>query len=320
TLKESLDLVNKQFGKGSVFVLGESDVLNVEVIPLGIPSIDRALGVGGFPRGRIIEIYGPESGGKSTLALHLIAAAQKDGGKAGYIDAEHSFDPKYAAKIGVNIKELVVSQPDHGEQALEIADALVKSNDLDVIVVDSVAALVPKAELEGDMGQPQMGLQARLMSQGLRKLTGNVSKSRCVFIFINQLRDKIGVMFGNPETTTGGKALKFYASMRLDIRKIEIIKDGDKPVGAVSRIKVVKNKCAPPFGQAEITMIFGEGFSREADLLEVAVEKNLIEKSGSWYSWHNQKIGQGKEQARLYLKSNPGAFRDIYNDIQKADK
>jgi recombination protein RecA len=319
TLKESLADIHKQFGKGSAFRLGDGESLAVEVIPIGIPSLDRALGVGGFPRGRIIEIYGPESGGKSTLAMHLIAAAQKAGGQAAYVDVEHSFDPRYGKVIGMDVENLIVSQPDYGEQALEITNSLVKSGDMDVIVIDSVAALVPKAELEGDVGQPQMGLQARLMSQGLRMLTGNVSKSKVILVFINQLRDKIGVMFGNPETTTGGKALKFYASLRLDVRRKEVIKDGDRPVGAITRIKVVKNKVAAPFGEAELVMIYGEGFSAEADLLEVAVEKSVVSKEGTWYTICGDRR-QGKEQARLYLKEHPEAFKKVYEAVRKVDK
>jgi len=320
SLKEAIDLVNKTFGKGSVFVLGEGDKLKVEVIPTGIPSLDAALGVGGFPRGRIIEAYGPESCGKSTLALHLIAAAQKLGGKAAYVDIECSFDPEYAKAIGVDVKNLIVSQPDWGEQALEITDALVKSNDLDVIVVDSIAALVPKAELEGEMGQPQMGLMARMMSQGLRKLTGNVARSRCVLFFINQLRDKIGVVFGNPETTTGGKALRFYASIRIDLRRKEIIKDGDKPVGAVTKVKITKNKTAPPFGETSLTMVFGEGFSKEADIIELGVDKKVLEKAGSWYSYKGERIGQGAENARIFLKGNPDVSDRIYKECIESIK
>jgi recombination protein RecA len=320
TLKESISGIQKQFGKGSVFVLGGRESLAISVIPSGIPSLDSALRVGGFPRGRIVEIYGPESGGKSTLALTIIAMAQKAGGQAAYIDAEHAFDVDYAKVLGVDIDNLIVSQPDYGEQALEIADALVKSNEVDVVVVDSVAALVPKAELEGEMGQQSMGLQARLMSQALRKLTGSVSKSHTVFIFINQLRDKIGVMFGNPETTTGGKALKFYASVRLDIRRKEVIKEGDKPVGAITRIKAVKNKCGTPFGETELTLIYGQGFSAELDLLEVAVERGVVEKSGAWYNFGKDRLGQGREQARKFLKDNPEVKKTVFEAVQKVDK
>lgn len=308
------------FGKGSAFRLGDGESLAMEVIPSGIPSLDAALRIGGFPRGRIVEILGVESGGKSTLAMTVIAAAQKLGGNGAIIDVEHSFDPAWGKKLGMDVDNLIISQPDWGEQALEIADALVQSNDLDVIVIDSVAALVPKAELEGEMGQVQMGLQARLMSQALRKLTANVAKSRAVLIFINQIRFKIGIAYGNPETSPGGNALKFYASVRLDVRRKEVVKDGDTPVGAVTKIKVQKNKCGAPFGETELLLVYGEGFSAEADLLEVAVERGVVEKSGSWYSWNGEKIGQGKEQARIYLKDNPEVFKKIYEAVQKLDK
>jgi len=321
TLKDSINQVQKQFGKGSVFVMGGREALHVSAISTGFPSLDEALRCGGFPRGRVVEIYGPESGGKSTLVLHIIAAAQKAGGHAAYIDVEHSIDPDYCARIGVDIENLVISQPDYGEQALEIADALVKSNELDVVVIDSVAALVPKAELEGEMGQPQMGLQARLMSQALRKLTGTIAKSKTCLIFINQLRDKIGVMFGNPETTTGGKALKFYASVRLDIRRKEFLKEGDKIVGIVSAVKAVKNKCGVPFGETKLTMIYGtEGFSKELDILEFAVEKGVVEKSGSWYTYGKEKLGQGREQARVFLRENEKIRNAILEAVRKEEK
>ncbi|HEY6905159.1 MAG TPA: recombinase RecA, partial [Candidatus Acidoferrales bacterium] len=306
---KNLDLaisqIEKQYGKGSIMRLGNRDVLvPVSVIPTGSISIDAALGVGGFPRGRVIEVYGPESGGKTTLTLHVIAEAQKTGGIAAFIDAEHALDPIYARKLGVDVDNLLVSQPDNGEQALEIAEALIRSGGVDVVVVDSVAALVPKAELEGEMGEPQMGLQARLMSQALRKLTAIVSKSRTCLIFINQIREKIGVMFGNPETTTGGRALKFYSSIRVDIRRIQSIKDGDRVVGSRTRAKIVKNKVAAPFREAEFDILYGEGISREGDLLDLAVNNNILEKSGSWFSYKGERIGQGRENARQFLKDN----------------
>jgi recombination protein RecA len=297
--------IEKSYGKGSIMRLGSKDVLvPVSVIPSGCLSIDAALGVGGFPRGRVIEIYGPESGGKTTMTLHVIAEAQKLGGQAAFIDAEHALDPVYARKLGVDVDNLLVSQPDHGEQALEIAETLIRSGGVDVVVVDSVAALVPKAELEGDMGDPSMGLQARLMSQALRKLTAIVSKSRTCLIFINQIREKIGVMFGNPETTTGGRALKFYASMRVDIRRIQAIKEGDKVVGSRTRAKIVKNKVAAPFREAEFDILYGEGISREGDLIDLAVDKGIIEKSGTWMSFGGERMGQGRENARTFLKEN----------------
>jgi recombination protein RecA len=295
--------------------LGSRDVLvPVSVIPSGCLSIDAALGVGGFPRGRVIEIYGPESGGKTTMTLHVIAEAQRLGGQAAFIDAEHALDPIYARKLGVDVDNLLVSQPDNGEQALEIAETLIRSGGVDVVVVDSVAALVPKAELEGDMGDPQMGLQARLMSQALRKLTAIVSKSNTCLIFINQIREKIGVMFGNPETTTGGRALKFYASMRVDIRRIQAIKEGDKVVGSRTRAKVVKNKVAAPFREAEFDIIYGEGISREGDLIDLGVDKGILEKSGTWISFGADRLGQGRENARVFLKEN----RDIRNRLETA--
>ena len=309
-LANAISQIEKQYGKGSIMRLGTRDVLvPVSVIPTGSISLDAALGVGGFPRGRVIEIFGPESGGKTTLALHAIAEAQKIGGQAAFIDAEHALDPIYARKLGVDVDNLLVSQPDNGEQALEIAEALIRSSAVDIVVVDSVAALVPKAELEGDMGDPQMGLQARLMSQALRKLTAIVSKSRTCLIFINQIREKIGVMFGNPETTTGGRALKFYASMRVDIRRIQAIKEGDKVVGSRTRGKVVKNKVAAPFREAEFDILYGEGVSREGDIIDLGVERGLVEKSGAWLSYGGERIGQGRENARLFLKENI-AIRD----------
>jgi len=320
---KNLDLaiaqIEKSYGKGSIMRLGNRDVLvPVSVIPTGSISIDAALGVGGFPRGRVIEVYGPESGGKTTLTLHVIAEAQKAGGIAAFIDAEHALDPTYARKLGVDVDNLLVSQPDNGEQALEIAEALIRSGGVDVVVVDSVAALVPKAELEGDMGDPQMGLQARLMSQALRKLTAIVSKSRTCLIFINQIREKIGVMFGNPETTTGGRALKFYSSIRVDIRRIQSIKDGDRVVGSRTRAKVVKNKVAAPFREAEFDIIYGEGVSREGDLLDIGVAKNLLEKSGTWISYKGERLGQGRENARLFLREHTDIRDKIEHDLRKA--
>src|SRR3984885_10175626 len=306
---KNLDLaisqIEKQYGKGSIMRLGNKDVLvPVNVIPTGSISIDAALGVGGFPRGRGIEVYGPESGGKTTLTLHVIAEAQRLGGQAAFIDAEHALDPSYARKLGVDVDNLLVSQPDNGEQALEIAEALIRSNAVDIIVVDSVAALVPRAELEGDMGDAQMGLQARLMSQALRKLTAIVSKSKTCLIFINQIREKIGVMFGNPETTTGGRALKFYASIRVDIRRIQSIKEGDRVIGSRTRAKIVKNKVAAPFREAEFDIIYGEGVSREGDLIDLGGTNGLLEKSGTWISYKNERLGQGRENARFFLKEN----------------
>jgi len=309
-LANAISQIEKQYGKGSIVRLGSREVLvPVSVIPTGSVSLDAALGVGGFPRGRVIEIFGPESGGKTTMSLHVIAEAQKMGGQAAFIDAEHALDPIYARKLGVDVDNLLVSRSRIMAKALEIAEALIKSGSVDIIVVDSVAALVPKAELEGDMGDPQMGLQARLMSQALRKLTGIVSKSRTCLIFINQIREKIGVMFGNPETTTGGRALKFYASIRLDIRRIQAIKEGDKVVGSRTRGKVVKNKVAAPFREAEFDILYGEGISREGDLIDLGVDKGLIEKSGTWLSYGTERIGQGRENARIFLKENT-AVRD----------
>jgi recombination protein RecA len=317
-LDAAISQIEKSFGKGSIMRLGSRDILvPVSVIPSGCLSIDAALGVGGFPRGRVIEIYGPESGGKTTMTLHIIAEAQKLGGQAAFIDAEHALDPGYARKLGVDVDNLLVSQPDNGEQALEIAETLIRSGGVDVVVVDSVAALVPKAELEGEMGDPQMGLQARLMSQALRKLTAIVSKSRTCLIFINQIREKIGVMFGNPETTTGGRALKFYASMRVDIRRIQAIKEGDKVVGSRTRAKVVKNKVAAPFREAEFDIVYGEGISREGDLIDLGVDKGLIEKSGTWLSFGGERMGQGRENARVFLKENKDIRDKLENALRK---
>jgi recombination protein RecA len=307
----AISQIERQFGKGSIMKLGGSEKIDVPVIPTGALSLDIALGVGGVPRGRIIEIYGPESGGKTTLALHIVAEAQKRSGLAAFIDAEHALDVSYARKIGVNTDELLVAQPDTGEQALEIAETLVRSGALDVLVVDSVAALVPRAELEGEMGDAQMGLQARLMSQALRKLTGSISKSKTTVIFINQLRMKIGVFFGNPETTTGGNALKFYASMRLDIRKVSSLKAGQDVIGMRTRVKVVKNKVAPPFRETEFDIIFGEGISREGDLLDLAAENAVIEKSGAWYSYKGERLGQGRDNTRTFLKEHPEILQEI---------
>ncbi|MGB2590733.1 MAG: recombinase RecA [Candidatus Acidiferrum sp.] len=317
-LAAAISQIEKDHGKGAIMRLGSRDVLvPVSVIPTGCLSIDAALGVGGFPRGRVIEIYGPESGGKTTMTLHVIAEAQKLGGQAAFIDAEHALDPVYARKLGVDVDNLLVSQPDNGEQALEIAETLIRSGGVDIVVVDSVAALVPKAELEGDMGDPQMGLQARLMSQALRKLTAIVSKSRTCLIFINQIREKIGVMFGNPETTTGGRALKFYASMRIDIRRIQAIKEGDKVVGSRTRAKVVKNKVAAPFREAEFDIVYGEGISREGDLLDLGVDKGIVEKSGTWLSFGGERMGQGRENARTFLKENKDVRDKLENALRK---
>jgi recombination protein RecA len=310
--------IEKQFGKGSIMRLGQKGAVQpVDSIPTGSISIDYALGVGGVPRGRVIEIFGPESSGKTTLALQVIAQAQKLGGMAAFVDAEHALDAAYAKKLGVDLENLLVSQPDNGEQALEIVEVLIRSGGVDVVVVDSVAALVPRAEIEGEMGDPQMGLQARLMSQALRKLTGVVSKSKTCLIFINQLREKIGVMFGNPETTTGGRALKFYASVRVDIRRIASIKDGDNVVGGRTRVKVVKNKVAPPFREAEFDVMYGEGISREGDLLDLAVDKRIIEKSGTWFAYGGERLGQGRENAKVFLRENPEVFRKIEERVRK---
>jgi recombination protein RecA len=310
--------IEKQFGKGSIMRLGQKWAIQpIEAIPTGAISIDFALGVGGVPRGRVIEIFGPESSGKTTLALQVIAEAQKLGGMAAFVDAEHALDATYAQKLGVDVDNLLVSQPDNGEQALEIVEVLIRSNGVDVVVVDSVAALVPKAEIEGEMGEAQMGLQARLMSQALRKLTGAVSKSKTCLIFINQLREKIGVMFGNPETTTGGRALKFYASVRMDIRRIASIKDGDVVVGGRTRVKVVKNKVAPPFREAEFDVMYGEGISRTGDLLDLAVDKRIIEKSGAWFAYGGERLGQGRENAKQFLKDNPDIYKTIEERVRR---
>jgi recombination protein RecA len=311
--------IEKQFGKGSIMRLGSKDaILPISVISTGSISFDAALGVGGFPRGRVVEVFGPESSGKTTITLQVIAEAQKTGGMAAFVDAEHALDPGYAKKLGVDVDNLLVSQPDYGEQALEITEALVRSNSIDVLVVDSVAALVPKAELDGEMGDSHMGLQARLMSQALRKLTGTVSKSRTCLVFINQIREKIGVMFGNPETTTGGKALKFYSSVRVDIRRIAAIKEGDVVIGSRTKVKVVKNKVAPPFRDAEFDILYGEGISREGDLLDLAVNNNIIDKSGSWFSYKSERIGQGRENARQFLKDNKDVMARLDVEVRKA--
>jgi recombination protein RecA len=317
-LETAISQIEKDYGKGAIMRLGSRDVLvPVSVIPTGALSIDAALGVGGVPRGRVIEIYGPESGGKTTLTLHIIAEAQKLGGQAAFIDAEHALDPVYARRLGVDVDNLLVSQPDNGEQALEIAQKLIQSNAVDVIVVDSVAALVPRAELEGDMGDPQMGLQARLMSQALRKLTAIVSKSNTCLIFINQIREKIGVMFGNPETTTGGRALKFYSSIRLDIRRIQSIKEGDRVIGSRTRAKVVKNKVAAPFREAEFDILYGEGVSREGDLIDLGVEKGVLEKAGTWISYSGERLGQGRENVRVFLKEHVDVRKKLETELRK---
>jgi recombination protein RecA len=310
--------IEKQFGKGSIMRLGQKGAIQpIDSIPTGSISIDYALGVGGVPRGRVIEIFGPESSGKTTLALQVIAQAQKLGGLAAFVDAEHALDAAYAKKLGVDLDNLLVSQPDNGEQALEIVEVLIRSGGVDVVVVDSVAALVPRAEIEGEMGDAQMGLQARLMSQALRKLTGVVSKSKTCLIFINQLREKIGVMFGNPETTTGGRALKFYASVRVDIRRIASIKDGDNVVGGRTRVKIVKNKVAPPFREAEFDVMYGEGISREGDLLDLAVDKRIVEKSGTWFAYGGERLGQGRENAKTFLRENPETFQKIEERVRR---
>ncbi len=315
-LEAAMSQIEKQFGKGSVMKLGEFKAMEIEAIPTGALSLDMALGIGGVPRGRIIEVFGPESSGKTTLALHVVAEAQKMGGEAAFIDAEHALDPVYAKKLGVDIDNLIVSQPDTGEQALEITESLIRSGALDVIVVDSVAALVPKAEIDGDMGDSHMGLQARLMSQALRKLAGAINKTKTVLIFINQLREKIGVMFGNPETTTGGRALKFYASVRLDIRKIENIKQDGEVKGNRVRVKVIKNKVAPPFREAEFDIVYGEGISKAGNILDMAVNMDIIEKSGSWFSYNGNRIGQGRENVKKYLKENPEILADVEQKVR----
>ncbi len=314
-LEEALHQIEKQFGKGAIMRLGDAAKMNIDVIPTGILSLDIALGVGGIPRGRIIEIYGPESSGKTTVTLHIVAEAQKMGGTAAFIDAEHALDPQYASKLGVNINELLISQPDMGEQALEITEALVRSNSVDIIVVDSVAALVPRAELEGEMGDSHMGVQARLMSQALRKLTGIVGKTQTTVIFINQIRDKIGIVYGSPETTTGGRALKFYSSVRIDIRKAEPIKNGSEIIGNRTKVKIVKNKVAPPFKVAEFDMIYGEGASRVGSLLDIAVDQDIIKKSGSWFSYKEERIGQGRENAKKYLKEHPDIYKEVESTV-----
>ena len=316
-LEHALADLDKQFGKGSVMKLGEQSAQEVSVIPTGCLTLDAALGVGGIPRGRIVEIYGPESSGKTTVALHIVAEAQKAGGIAAFVDAEHALDPAYAKKLGVNIDELYVSQPDTGEQALEIAEALVRSGALDVVVIDSVAALVPKAEIDGEMGDSFVGLQARLMSQALRKLAGIINKTGCVAVFINQLREKVGVMYGNPETTPGGRALKFYASVRLDVRRGEQLKDGSTVVGNHTKVKVVKNKVAPPFRVAEFDIVYGEGISKEGTLLDLAVERDIVHKSGAWFSYKDQRIGQGRENTRVFLKNNPEIANEIDATLRK---
>ena len=309
--------IEKQFGKGSIMRLGQKDAVAIPSISTGAISLDYALGVGGVPRGRVVEIFGPESSGKTTLALQVIAQAQKVGGMAAFVDAEHALDASYAQKLGVNLEDLLVSQPDNGEQALEIVEVLVRSGSVDVVVVDSVAALVPRAEIEGEMGDQQMGLQARLMSQALRKLTGAVSKSKTCLIFINQLREKIGVMFGNPETTTGGRALKFYSTVRLDIRRIGAIKDGDVVTGGRTRVKVVKNKVAPPFREAEFDVMYGEGISREGDLLDLGVDRKIVDKSGTWFSYQGERLGQGRENAKQFLRDNPATYQSIDERLRK---
>ena len=317
-LDAALSQIEKQYGKGTVMRLGDpSAKMNVETIPTGSLSLDIALGLGGIPKGRIIEIYGPESSGKTTVTLHMIAEVQKRGGIAGFIDAEHALDPVYAKNIGVNIDDLYISQPDNGEQAMEITETMVRSGAMDIVVVDSVAALVPKAEIDGDMGDSHVGLQARLMSQALRKLTAVISKSNCTVVFINQLREKIGVMFGNPETTTGGRALKFYASVRLDVRRIESLKQGGEVIGNRTRVKVVKNKVAPPFKEAEFDIMFGEGISTAGDILDLAASINIVNKSGAWYAYQGEKIGQGRENAKQYLKDNPAVCDEIEEKIRE---
>jgi recombination protein RecA len=318
-LAAALSQIEKQFGKGSIMRLGESEVSkDLPVVSTGSVGLDLALGIGGLPRGRVVEIYGPESSGKTTLTLSVIAQMQKLGGTAAFIDAEHALDPQYAGKLGVKVDELLISQPDNGEQALEIADMLVRSSSVDVVVIDSVAALVPRAEIEGEMGEPQMGLQARLMSQALRKLTANIKRSNTLVIFINQIRMKIGVMFGNPETTTGGNALKFYASVRIDIRRIGSIKKGDEVIGSETRAKVVKNKVAPPFRQAEFDILYGEGISREGEIIELGVQHRIVEKSGAWYSYGKDRIGQGKDNVRDYLKEHPDIAQEIETKVRAA--
>lgn len=317
-LDAAITQIEKSYGKGSVMKLGDSRTnMNIETVPTGSLSLDIALGLGGVPKGRVIEVYGPESSGKTTVALHMVAEVQKQGGIAGFIDAEHALDPVYAKNIGVNIDELYISQPDNGEQALEITETMVRSGAVDIVIVDSVAALVPKAEIDGEMGDSHMGLQARLMSQGLRKLTAVISKTNCTVIFINQLREKIGVMFGNPETTTGGRALKFYASVRLDVRRVETLKQGGEMIGNRVRVKVVKNKIAPPFKEAEFDIMFGKGISKEGDILDLAAKENIIEKSGAWYAYNGAKIGQGRENAKNYLRENPEVCGEVEQKVRE---
>lgn len=316
-LEQAISLIEKQFGKGSIMKLGDDAQRTIEVIPTGCMTLDYALGIGGVPRGRIVEIYGPESSGKTTVTLHILAQAQKMGGTAAFIDAEHALDPQYASKLGVDIDNLYISQPDTGEQALEICEALVRSGAIDCVVIDSVAALTPKAEIDGEMGDSVMGIQARLMSQALRKLTAIVSKTNCCLIFINQLRDKIGVMYGNPETTTGGKALKFYSSIRMDIRKTDVLKDGSDIVGNKTRVKIVKNKLAPPFKTAEFDIMYGTGINNEACVIDLAIEFDIIQKSGSWYSYNGEKIGQGKENVKIFLQSNEEVYETIKEQISE---
>ncbi len=315
-LAAALQQIERQFGKGAIMRMGDGTAADVQTVSTGSLTLDTALGIGGLPRGRVVEVYGPESSGKTTLTLHAIAECQKTGGTTAFVDAEHALDPIYAEKLGVNVEDLLVSQPDTGEQALEITDMLVRSGAVDMVVIDSVAALTPKAEIEGDMGDSHVGLQARLMSQALRKLTGNIKRSNCMVVFINQIRMKIGVMFGSPETTTGGNALKFYSSVRLDIRRIGALKRGDEVVGNQTRVKVVKNKLAPPFKQAEFEILYGEGISREGELIELGVSNNLVDKSGAWYSYNGDRIGQGKENARQFLKDNPEMAADIEGKLR----
>lgn len=318
--KEALDKVlatiEKQYGEGSIMKLGQDAKLNIDSIPTGALALDIALGIGGIPKGRIIEIYGPESSGKTTLALHIVAESQKLGGNAAFIDAEHALDPGYAKKLGVDVENLIISQPDTGEQALEITEALVRSNAVDIVVIDSVAALVPKTEIDGEMGQATIGLQARLMSQALRKLTGAINKSKAAVIFINQLREKVGVIYGNPETTTGGRALKFYSTIRLDVRRIELIKKGDSPIGSRVRVKVVKNKVAPPFKEAEVDIMYGTGISKTGNILDVAADMGIVKKAGSWYSYNDEKLGQGREKSKDFLDSNPNLLKEIENKVR----
>ncbi|MGB8455371.1 MAG: recombinase RecA [Anaerocolumna sp.] len=317
-LESALAQIEKQYGKGSIMKLGDTAAhMNIETVPTGSISLDIALGLGGIPKGRVVEVYGPESSGKTTVALHMVAEVQRRGGIAGFIDAEHALDPVYAKKIGVDIDNLYISQPDNGEQALEITETMVRSGAVDIVIVDSVAALVPKAEIDGDMGDSHVGLQARLMSQALRKLTAVISKSNCIVIFINQLREKVGVMFGSPETTTGGRALKFYSSIRLDVRRIESLKQGGEIIGNRTRIKVVKNKIAPPFKEAEFDIMFGQGISREGDVLDLAANENIIIKSGAWYAYNEAKIGQGRENAKIFLKDNPEIFAEVEKKVRE---